>query len=115
MKALYWLLRFLVPVVVLYVIGYYVSGFSALTFFWLFLLAGLIYVGDWFILKVFGHGHGTLAKWVLDFLISTVVIFTATSAIEGGQVPLGGALLAALIISILHTMIPDVVEKPTHL
>lgn len=115
MQALAWLFRFLVPMLVLYVIGYYVSGFSALTFSWLFLLAALIYVGDWFILKVFGKGYGLLAKFVLDFLISTAVIFMATQAIEGGQVPLGGALLAALLISLLHTMIPDTVKGQTHI
>lgn len=115
MKAFYWLLRFLVPVVVLYVIGYYVSGFSALTFTWLVLLGALIYVGDWFILKIFGKNHGTLSKFLLDFLISTVVIFTVTLAIEGGQVPLGSALVASFIISTLHTMIPDVGETSAHI
>ncbi|HEY8463554.1 MAG TPA: hypothetical protein VIM29_05940 [Bacillota bacterium] len=113
MKVFYWLLRFLVPMVVLYGIGYYVAGFSALTFTWLVILSLLIYLGDWLILKAFGRGQGAVAKFVLDFLVAAVVIFTATMAIEGGEVPLGGALLAALLISILHTLIPDSAESAT--
>lgn len=114
MRIIYNLVRFLVPLAVLYAIGYYVSGFSALTFTWLFILSALIYGGDWLILRMFGKGLNPLGKFIMNFLVSTVVIFFTTLAIEGGQVPLGASLFAALIISLLHTLIPDSDQRKSH-
>jgi uncharacterized membrane protein YvlD (DUF360 family) len=108
MKVMRWLLRGIIPLVVLYAIGYFVAGFSALSFRWLFWLAALIAVGNWLIVRVFNIGNHPVAKLLINFLMVTVVIFMMTQVIEGGQVPLGGSLLAALIISLLQILIPDV-------
>jgi uncharacterized membrane protein YvlD (DUF360 family) len=107
MGVLIWLIRFLIPGVVLYTIGYFVPGFSALSFWWLLWLGGIIAIGNWLIFRVLGVRRRATVKFILNFLVATVVIFTMTSGIEGGQVPLGGSLLAALLISLLQTMVPD--------
>jgi uncharacterized membrane protein YvlD (DUF360 family) len=109
MKVIVWLLRFIIPLVVLYAIGYFVAGFSALSFRWLFWLAALIAVGNWLIVRVFGKEQYSVLKLLLNFLVVTVVLFMMTQVIEGGQVPLGGSLLAALIISLLQILVPDVI------
>ena len=44
MKLLGWGIQLLIPLVVLYTIGYYVSGFSALTIPWIILLSVLIFL-----------------------------------------------------------------------
>lgn len=102
-------LRFLVPFVVLYTIGYYVAGFSALTVPWILVLSLFIFLGDWLLERVFhlDRYFGRFHKGIISFLVSAVVIFTITQIIEGGNVPLGGALLAAIIVGALMTLIPD--------
>lgn len=101
MKRLAWIVRFLIPFAVLYTIGYFMPGFSALTISWLLLLTVLIMGLNWLILKLLGTGVNRLAKLIITFLVAAAVIFTVTQAIEGGDVPLGGALLAAGIIALL--------------
>jgi hypothetical protein len=103
------ILRFLVPFVVLYTIGYYVAGFSALTVSWIFVLSLLIFLGDWLLEMVFhlDRYFGRFHKGIISFLVSAVVIFMITQIIEGGNVPISGALLAAIIIGGLMTLIPD--------
>jgi uncharacterized membrane protein YvlD (DUF360 family) len=108
MKVIVWVLRFIIPLIVLYVIGYFISGFSALSFRWLFWLSTLIAVGNWVIFRVFNPGRYPRAKLLLNFLVATVVIFMMTQFIEGGQVPLGGSLLAALIISLIQILVQEV-------
>jgi hypothetical protein len=54
-------------------------------------------------------------RWVLRIIIpmvvlytTTVVIFVVTLAIvDRGAVPLGGSLLAAVIIALLHGLVPS--------
>lgn len=105
---LHWLLRFVIPFVILYTIGYYIPGFSALTVSWIILLAGLIMVGDWLMERIFpAHTFGRFQDGIINFLVSTVVIFTVTLGIEHGNVPLSGALIAALVIGVLMTIIPN--------
>jgi putative membrane protein len=105
-KLAIWGIRFLIPLVVLYSIGYFVPGFSALTLSWIILLSVLILLVDWVIGRAVGERANILGRGIITFLISAVVIFTITMAIQGGQVPLGGAILAALIISLLTMILP---------
>jgi len=105
-----WIMRivqFLIPFVVLYTIGYYLPGFSALTIPWLLLLALLIFLGSRLIQSFLGNVTKSLGRILINFLIATVIIFTVTLAIEGGNVPLGGALLAALIIAGLTELVSE--------
>ena len=103
------LLRFFIPFIVLYSIGYYIPGFSALTVSWIFFLSILVFIGDWLVEKFFKTTFlGRFQKGVISFLVSTMVVLIATLAIQGGNVPLGSALLAALIIGVLINLIPDV-------
>lgn len=103
MHWLTWVLRLIIPFFVLYAIGYLVPGFSALTIMWLILLTLLIRIGDWLAGWAVGDSVGRVGRGIITFLVATVVIFTATLAIEGGHVPFGGSLLAALIIALLET------------
>lgn len=105
---LHWLLRFIIPFVVLYTIGYYIPGFSALTLAWITLLSLIIMAGDWLMERIFkDYRFGRFQDGVINFLVSAVVIFTVTMGIEGGNVPLTGALLAAFIIGVLLLIIPS--------
>lgn len=107
MRMVYWLVRFLIPFAVLYTIGYYVPGFSALTISWIAGLSFLIMLGDWLAEKIFPMEYlGKFQDGVINFLVSTVVIFTATWGIQYGNVPLSASLLAALIIGILMVFVP---------
>ena len=105
MRRLIGLLRFIIPLIVLYTIGYYVAGFSGLTVPWIVLLAAIIFVVDWLARWAIGGRIHRLGRGLINFLISTVVIFTVTLAIQGGGVPFGGALLAAAIIAILTALV----------
>jgi hypothetical protein len=102
MRILGWILRFFIPFTVLYTIGYLVPGYSALTILWIALLAALITISEWLVLKVFGERINRVGGLIIDFLLVTFIIFTVTLAIEGGNVPFGGALLAATIIAGLN-------------
>jgi hypothetical protein len=106
-----WLVRIvqmIIPLVVLYTIGYYVPGFSALTIPWIILLTILIFFVNRLIRWAMGGVNNSLGRIVIDFLAATVIVFTVTMAIDGGNVPLGGAILAAIIIAVLT----EVVESP---
>lgn len=112
MRGYIWLLRFLIPIVVLFMIGYLVPGFSALTFSWVVFLAILIVLGNWL------FGMASLGKasrfgaFLVNFLIGLVVIYTVTFTIQGGHVPLAAAILAALIIAGLDNWIlPSITKK----
>ena len=105
MNLVIWGLRFLIPFVVLFTIGYYVPGFSALTVPWLIILSVLIALGDRLVNSITGGNVSRWGRGLITFLVSTVDIFFTTYAIEGGHVPLGPALLGALIITVLSTMI----------
>ncbi len=104
MNLMIWGLRFLVPFVVLFTIGYFVAGFSALTIPWLIILSGLAVLGDWLINKIIGPKVSRWGRGGITFLVNTTVIFFVTYGIDGGHVPLGAALLAALIIAVLSNM-----------
>jgi hypothetical protein len=105
MKLLGWGVQLLIPLVVLYTIGYYVPGFSALTIPWIVILSLLIFLGDRFILWAMGGMIRRFGKVLISFLVATVIIFTLTLPIEGGNVPLGGALLASIIIAGLTELV----------
>lgn len=105
MQFIMGLLRLLIPGIVLFMMGYLVAGFSALTIPWLLLLSILIFLGNWLFREVIAARSGWFGRGVMEFLVAAVVIFTATLAIKGGHVPLGGALLAAVIIAVLDSLL----------
>lgn len=105
MNLIGWGLRFLIPFVVLFTIGYYVPGFSALTIPWLMLLSGLIAIGDWWVNRIIGGKTTRWGRGLITLLLGTAVIYFVTFAIEGGHVPLGGSSLAALFIAVFSNLI----------
>lgn len=105
MNLIIWVLRLLVPFVVLFTIGYYVPGYSALTIPWLIGLSGLAVLGDWLVRRFIGRDVSRIGRGVITFLVNTVVIFFVTYGIEGGHVPLGPSLLAALLIAVLSNLV----------
>jgi hypothetical protein len=112
MRVILWIIQLFIPLVVLYSIGYYLPGFSALTIPWIVLLALLIFLGNLAIQKVFGGISKPFGRIVIDFLVATIIIFTVTLAIYGGSVPLGGAAIAALIIAGISELIyPEKVKR----
>ncbi len=107
MGILKWILRFLIPMVVLYTIGFYVPGFSALTVGWIITFAILIVLGSWLAVRMIGREINRWGQFLISFLVTTVVVFIASYAIEGGHVPLGAALLASLVIALLTILVSD--------
>ena len=105
MRFVSWGIQFLIPLVVLYTIGYYIPGFSALTIPWIVLLALLILLSNRFILWAIGGVSHRFGRVMIDFLAAAVIIFSLTLAIDGGNVPLAGALLAAFIIAGLTELV----------
>jgi hypothetical protein len=107
MRVTWWLVRLLIPLAVLYTMGYFVAGYSALTLPWLILLSIIIVVGYWAVVRVLDGNSNRTERIIIGFLVSTVVIFTLTLGIRGGHVPMGQALLAALLISLFQAFIPE--------
>lgn len=105
MSLIIWGIRFLIPFMVLFTIGYYVPGFSALTITWLITLSVLAVLGDRLVNSIIGQDINRWGKGVITFLVNTIVIFLATYVIQGGHVPLGAAMFAALIIAILSNLV----------
>lgn len=105
MNLIIWIMRFLIPLVVLFTIGYYVPGFSALTITWLLILSALIVLGDRLVHLLIGKNGSRLGRGVITFLISAVIIFFVSYGIQGGHVPLGAALFTALIIAVLSNLV----------
>jgi hypothetical protein len=105
MKMLVWGVQFLIPLIVLYTIGYYVPGFSALTIPWIILLSVVIFAGERLLQWKMGRRTNRLGRALINFFGAAVIIFTLTLAIEDGNVPLGGALLAAVIIAALTELV----------
>jgi hypothetical protein len=111
MKLILWAIQLMIPFIVLYSIGYYLPGFSALTIPWLLFLAVLIFAGNILVQKGFGGIGKPIGRILIDFLVGATIIFIATLAIDGGSVPLGGALIAALIIAgITELIYPEKVK-----
>lgn len=105
MRLIRWGVELLIPLVVLYTIGYYLPGFSALTIPWIILLTALIFLGNQLIRWAIGGVHKIYGRMLINFLVASVIVFTVTLAIEGGSVPLWGALIAAAIISMLTELV----------
>ena len=105
MKMLVWGVQFLIPLVVLYTIGYFIPGFSALTIPWIIMLSILIFLGERLLQWTIGRLTNRFGRALINFLVAAVIIFTMTLTIEGGNVPLGGALLAAVIIAALTELV----------
>jgi hypothetical protein len=105
MKVVFWGLQLLIPLVVLYTIGYYLPGFSALTIPWIILLSVLVFLGNQLMIRMIGGITKNYARMVVHFIVATVIIFTLTLAIQGGSVPFGGAMIAAVIIAALTELV----------
>lgn len=105
MNLITWGLRFLIPFVVLFTLGYYVPGFSALTVTWLIVLSALTVLGDWLVSSMVGMDASRWGRGIITFIVNAVVVYFATYAIEGGHVPLGASLLAALIIASISNLV----------
>ncbi len=103
MQIYTWFMQMLVSFVVLYSIGYYVAGFSALTIQWLLFLAVLIATGIYLVNRIFNlQKKGKFINRAgINFVVAAVAIFGATQMIYGGGVPFLEALLAAAIIALL--------------
>lgn len=108
MRLILLLVRFLIPAVVLYTLGYLVAGFSALTVGWILVLSVLILGVEWLVERLIGRDPNGFGRFIIHFLVAALVIFTVTLVIQGGHVPLGGSLLAALIISVLSSILAGI-------
>jgi hypothetical protein len=105
MNLFIWGLRFLIPFAVLFTLGYYVPGFSALTVSWLIALSVLTVLGDWLVNTMIGENNNRWVRGIITFLVSWAVVFFTSYAIEGGHVPLGASALAALIIAAISNIV----------
>jgi len=105
MKIFVWVVRFLIPFTVLYSIGYLVPGFSALTILWIVGLTVLITIGEWLSIKLIGRRMNQWGQLIIYFLVAVFIISMVTLAIEDGNVPLSGALLAAAIMAALNLLL----------
>jgi hypothetical protein len=91
----------------LYTIGFYVPGFSALTVGWIVSFSIMIVLGSWLAVRMIGREINRWGQFLITFLVTTVVVFIASYAIEGGHVPLGATLLASLVIAVLTMLVAD--------
>jgi putative membrane protein len=100
------LVRFIVSALVLMLVGFIVPQFSVGGFWSALFLALVIAAAGWIIEGIFGKKVTPFGRGIVGFLISALVIWMAQFIVDGVDVSIIGAILAALAIGIIDLFIP---------
>ena len=101
------IIRFVVAAIVLMVTAYFVPGFSMRGGFTTALIGALVIAAaDFLIEKLFGFDASPLGRGISGFLISAAVIYFAQYLVPGMEVSLMGAVIGALVIGLVDTILP---------
>ncbi len=101
------IIRFVVAAIVLMVTAYFVPGFSMRGGFTTALIGALVIAAaDFLIEKLFGFDASPLGRGISGFLISAAVIYFAQYLVPGMAVSLLGAVIGALVIGLIDTILP---------
>lgn len=112
MKWWNWVVRFVVSYVVLFVLGYIVPGFSALSMGWIAWLSLLIMVLDGVLDQLMSpEGKAGITGSMMTFVIATLITYVGTMQLQYGRVPFWGALVAGAIIGVIVNLVSRTEQK----
>jgi hypothetical protein len=101
------IIRFVVAAIVLMVTAYFVPGFRMRGGFTTALIGALVIsVADFLIEKLFRFDASPLGRGISGFLVSAAVIYFAQYFVTGMEVSLLGAVIGALVIGLIDTILP---------
>lgn len=101
------IIRFVVAAIVLMVTAYFVPGFSMRGGFTTALVGALVIAAaDFLIEKLFKFDASPLGRGISGFLVSAAVIYFAQYFVPGMEVSLLGAIIGALVIGLVDTVLP---------
>lgn len=101
------IVRFIVAAIVLMVTAYFVPGFSMRGGFTTALIGALVIAAaDFLIEKLFKFDTSPLGRGISGFLVSAAVIYFAQYLVPGMTVSLLGAVIGALVIGLIDTVLP---------
>lgn len=101
------IIRFAVAAIVLMVTAYFVPGFRMRGGFTTALIGALVIAAaDFLIEKLFKFDASPLGKGISGFLVSAAVIYFAQYFVPGMEVSLLGAVIGALVIGLIDTILP---------
>jgi len=100
-------IRFAVAAIVLMVTAYFVPGFKMRGGFTTALIGALVIAAaDFLIEKLFKFDSSPLGRGISGFLVSAAVIYFAQYLVPGMEVSLLGAVVGALVIGLIDTILP---------
>lgn len=101
------IIRFVVAALVLMVTAYFVPGFKIRGGFTNALIGALVIAAaDFLIEKLFRFDASPLGRGISGFLVSAAVIYFAQYFVPGMEVSLLGAVVGALVIGLIDTILP---------
>lgn len=101
------IIRFVVAAIVLMVTAYFVPGFKMRGGFTTALIGALVIsAADFLIEKLFRFDASPLGRGISGFLVSAAVIYFAQYFVPGMEVSLLGAVIGALVIGLIDTILP---------
>jgi uncharacterized membrane protein YvlD (DUF360 family) len=101
------IIRFVVAAIVLMVTAYFVPGFKIRGGFMTALIGAIVIAAaDFLIEKLFGFDASPLGRGISGFLVSAAVIYFAQYLVPGMEVSLLGAVVGALVIGLVDTILP---------
>lgn len=101
------IVRFAVAAIVLMVVAYFVPGFRIRGGFWTALVGALVIAAaDFLIEKLFKFDASPLGRGISGFLVSAAVIYFTQYFVPGMEVSLLGAVIGALVIGLIDTILP---------
>ena len=101
------IIRFVVAAIVLMVTAYFVPGFRMRGGFTSALIGALVIAAaDFLIEKLFRFDASPLGRGISGFLVSAAVIYFAQYFVPGMEVSLLGAVVGALVIGLVDTILP---------
>ena len=101
------IIRFAVAAIVLMVTAYFVPGFRMRGGFMTALIAALVIAAaNYLIEKLFNFDASPFGRGISGFLVSAAVIYLAQYFVSGMEVSLLGAVIGALVIGLIDTVLP---------
>jgi len=100
------IIRFVVAAIVLMVTAFFTPGYSVANF-WTALLQAAVIVGlDYLIEAVAGIDASPFGRGIVGFIVAALIIYITQFIVPGVYVNFWGAIIAALVIGIIDTMLP---------
>ncbi|HYE81201.1 MAG TPA: phage holin family protein [Clostridia bacterium] len=101
------IIRFAVATIVLMVTAYFVPGFRMRGGFTTALIGALVIAAaDFLIEKLFRFDASPLGRGISGFLVSAAVIYFTQYFVPGMEVSLLGAVIGALVIGLIDSILP---------